>query len=70
MLLGAWRVWSRPGLRSLLGVSGLVMLGVLFFHRSFMLYYVAVPITALALAALVGGQASRTRFSSFTRSRQ
>jgi hypothetical protein len=70
VLLGAWRAWSRPGLRTLLGVSGLVMLGVLFFHRSFMLYYVAVPITALVLAALVGGQASRTRFSTFIRSRQ
>jgi hypothetical protein len=70
VLLGAWRVWSRPGLRTLLGVSGLVMLGVLFFHRSFMLYYVAVPVTALLLAALVGGQASRTRFSTATRSRQ
>jgi len=50
---GAWWVWSRPGLRTLLGVSGLVLLGVLFFHRSFMFYYVDIPATALALAALV-----------------
>jgi hypothetical protein len=50
---GAWWVWSRPGLRTLLGVSGLVLSGVLFFHRSFMFYYVDIPATALALAALV-----------------
>ena len=50
---GAWWVWSRPGLRTLLGVSGLVLLGVLFFHRSFMFYYVDAPATAFALAALV-----------------
>ena len=50
---GAWWVWSRPGLRTLLGVSGLVLLGVLFFHRSCMFYYVDIPATALALAALV-----------------
>jgi hypothetical protein len=50
---GAWWVWSRPGLRTLLGVSGLVLLGVLFFHRSFMFYYVDVVATAFALAALV-----------------
>jgi hypothetical protein len=53
LLLGAWWVWSRPGLRTLLGVSGLVLLGVCFFHRSFMFYYVDVPAAALALAALV-----------------
>ena len=46
-------MWSRPGLRTLLGVSGLVLLGVLFFHRSFMFYYVDIPATAFALAALV-----------------
>jgi hypothetical protein len=34
-------------------VYGLVLLGVLFFHRSFMFYYVDIPATALALAALV-----------------
>ena len=50
---GAWWVWSRPGLRTLLGVSGLVLLGVFFFHRSFMFYYVDVAATAFALAALV-----------------
>ena len=50
---GAWWVWSRPGLRTLLGVSGLVLSGVLFFHRSFMFYYVDIPATALVLAALV-----------------
>ena len=52
LALGAWRVWSRPSLRTLFGVSGLVLLGVLF-HRSFMFYYVDVPATAFALAALV-----------------
>jgi hypothetical protein len=53
LVLGAWWIWSRPGLRALLGVSGLALLGVCFFHRSFMFYYVDVPVTALALAALV-----------------
>jgi hypothetical protein len=53
LALGVWWVWSRPGLRTLLGVSGLVLLGVLFFHRSFMFYYVDIPASALALAALV-----------------
>jgi Glycosyltransferase family 87 len=53
LVAGAWWVWSRPGLRTLLGVSSLVLLGVLFFHRSFMFYYVAAPATAFALAALV-----------------
>jgi Glycosyltransferase family 87 len=53
LALGAWWVWSRPSLRTLLGVSGLVLLGVLFFHRSFMFYYVDIPATAFALAALV-----------------
>jgi hypothetical protein len=53
LIAGAWWVWSRPGLRPLLAVSGLVLLGVLFFHRSFMFYYVDIPATALALAALV-----------------
>jgi hypothetical protein len=50
---GTWWVWTRPGRRTLWCVSGLVLLGVLFFHRSFMFYYVDVPATALLLAALV-----------------
>jgi hypothetical protein len=53
LLLGTWWVWRHPGRRTLLWVSGLVLGGVLFFHRSFMFYYVDVPATALALAALV-----------------
>jgi hypothetical protein len=70
VLLGVWWVWTRPGHRALLAASGLVMLGVLVFHRSFMFYYVDVPAAALLLAALAGGQASRTRLSTATRSRQ
>jgi hypothetical protein len=61
LLLGCWRLWSCPGLRTLLGVSGLVLLGVLFFHRSFMVYYLNLPITALAAAALVPDLTSRPR---------
>jgi hypothetical protein len=53
VLLGVWWVWSRPGWRTLLGVSGLVIFGVLCFHRSFMFSYVGIPATALLLAALV-----------------
>ena len=53
ILIGMWLVWSRPSPRTLLGVSGVVILGVLFFHRSFMSYYVDVPATALLLAALL-----------------
>jgi hypothetical protein len=53
VVAGSWLVWSRPGLRTLLVASGLVILGVLWFHRSFMSYYVDVPVTALALAALL-----------------
>jgi hypothetical protein len=53
VLLGVWRVWSRPDQRTLLAASGLVILGVLFFHRSFMFYYVDIPATALLLAVLV-----------------
>jgi hypothetical protein len=53
ILLGSWVVWSRPSLRTLLSVSGVVMLGLLFFHRSFMSYYIDVPATALLLAALL-----------------
>jgi hypothetical protein len=53
VLAGVWWVWTRPGWRTLLWVSGLVLGGVLFFHRSFMFYYVDVPATALLLAALV-----------------
>jgi len=53
LALGGWWVWSRPGLRTLLGVSSLVLLGVCLFHRSFMFSYLAIPATALALAALV-----------------
>jgi hypothetical protein len=52
VLAGGWLVWSRPGWRRLLAVSGAVILGVLCFHRSFMSYYVDVPVTALALAVL------------------
>jgi hypothetical protein len=51
LLAGSWWVWTRPGRRVLLGVSGLVLLGVLFFHRSFMFYYVDVAVAALLLAA-------------------
>jgi hypothetical protein len=58
LLAGSWWVWVRPGARTLLWVSGLVMLGVLFFHRSFMFYYLDVPATALLLAALVPGPAA------------
>jgi hypothetical protein len=45
-------VWTRPSRRTLLGVSGLVVAGVLLFHRSFMFYYVDVAVAALLLAAL------------------
>ena len=51
MLAGCWWVWTHPGRRTLLWVSGLVLLGVLVFHRSFMFYYVDIPATALLLAA-------------------
>jgi hypothetical protein len=51
MLAGCWWMWTRPGRRTLLWVSGLVLLGVLLFHRSFMFYYVDIPATALLLAA-------------------
>jgi len=51
MLAGCWWVWTRPGRRTLLWVSGLVLGGVLVFHRSFMFYYVDLPATALLLAA-------------------
>jgi Glycosyltransferase family 87 len=53
VIVGVWWVWTRPGWRTLLWVSGLVLGGVLFFHRSFMFYYVINPITVLVLAALV-----------------
>jgi hypothetical protein len=53
LVLGVWWVRSRPGHRALLAASGLVMLGVLLFHRSFMFYYLDLPATALLLAALV-----------------
>jgi hypothetical protein len=53
LAVGIWWVWSRPGLRTFLGVSGLVLLGTLVFHRSFMFYYIDIPATAFALAALV-----------------
>jgi hypothetical protein len=53
VIVGVWWVWTRPGWRTLLWVSGLVLGGVLFFHRSFMFYYVNTPVTALVLAALV-----------------
>jgi hypothetical protein len=53
VVVGVWWVWTRPGWRTLLWVSGLVLGGVLFFHRSFMFYYVIDPITVLVLAALV-----------------
>ena len=52
LLAGSWWVWIHPGRRILLGVSGLVLLGVLFFHRSFMFYYVDVAVAALLLAAV------------------
>jgi hypothetical protein len=51
MLAGCWWMWTRPGRRTLLWVSGLVLLGVLLFHRSFIFYYVDIPATALLLAA-------------------
>lgn len=51
MLAGCWWVWAHPWRRTLLWVSGLVLLGVLIFHRSFMFYYVDIPATALLLAA-------------------
>jgi hypothetical protein len=53
LLAGSWWVWAHPGRRTLWWASGLVLGGVLFFHRSFMFYYLDVPATALALAALV-----------------
>jgi type IV secretory pathway VirB3-like protein len=53
ILMGCWLVWSRPSPRSLLGATGVVILGLLFFHRSFMSYYIDVPATALLLAALL-----------------
>jgi hypothetical protein len=49
---GSWWVWTHPSLRSLLVASGVVLLGVLFFHRSFMFSYLAIPTTALLLAPL------------------
>jgi hypothetical protein len=51
MLAGCWWVWTHPGRRTLLWVSGLVLGGVLIFHRSFMFYYIDIPATALLLAA-------------------
>jgi hypothetical protein len=51
LLAGCWWVWAHPGRRVLLGVSGLALLGMLFFHRSFMFYYVDVAVAALLLAA-------------------
>jgi succinate dehydrogenase hydrophobic anchor subunit len=51
LLAGCWWTCARPGRRTLLRVSGLVLLGVLLFHRSFMFYYVDIPATALFLAA-------------------
>jgi hypothetical protein len=51
LLAGCWWMWTRPGRRTLLWVSGLVLLGVLFFHRSFVFSYLAIPATALLLAA-------------------
>jgi hypothetical protein len=57
---GTWWVWTHPGLRSLLVASGVVLLGVLFFHRSFMFSYLAIPTTALLLAPLVTGRAPPT----------
>jgi hypothetical protein len=53
LVAGCWWVWAHPGRRALWAVSGLVVAGVLFFHRSFMFYYLDVPVTALVLAALV-----------------
>jgi hypothetical protein len=52
LLAGGWWVWARPDRRSFLYASGLVLLGVLFFHRSLMFYYLDVPVAALLLAAL------------------
>jgi Glycosyltransferase family 87 len=57
ILIGMWLVLARPSPRTLLGVSGVVILGVLCFHRSFMSYYIDVPVTALLLAALLPGPA-------------
>jgi hypothetical protein len=51
LLAGCWWMWIRPGRRTLLWVSGLVLGGVLVFHRSFMFYYVDIPAAALFLAA-------------------
>jgi hypothetical protein len=53
LLMGCWLVWSRPSPGTLLGVTGVVILGLLFFHRSFMSYYLDIPATALVLAALL-----------------
>jgi hypothetical protein len=61
VLAGAWLVWSRPSPRALLAVSGVVVLGVLCFHRSFMSYYVDVPAAALLLAALLPRAAQADR---------
>jgi hypothetical protein len=52
LLLGIWWLWTHPGPRTLLYVSGVVLAGVCLFHRSFMFYYVDIPATALLLAAL------------------
>jgi hypothetical protein len=52
LLAGSWWVWAHPGPRTLLYVSGVVLAGVCFFHRSFMFSYAAIPATALLLAAL------------------
>jgi hypothetical protein len=61
LLMGGWLVWSRPSTRTLLATSGLVTLGLLFFHRSFMSYYIDIPATALLLAALVPWPSMMTR---------
>jgi hypothetical protein len=53
LVIGTWWVWTHPGRHTLLWVTGLVLSGVIFFHRSFMFYYVDVPSTALLLAALL-----------------
>jgi hypothetical protein len=55
LLAGCWWMWTRPGRRRLLWASGLVLGGVLLFHRSFMFYYVDIPATALFLAAFAFG---------------
>jgi hypothetical protein len=52
LLAGSWWVWAHPGPRTLLYVSGVVLAGVCFFHRSFMFSYAAIPASALLLAAL------------------